>query len=343
MKLLTDTTLKIVFIPVIFILSLILLCSHDLYIKMGSYFLQENQETTLSLYNGTFTSSENLITRDRMIDASVVSKGTRIAIKPEQWVDQDSTITELTFTAGEAGTYLVGVSTKARNIELTAEKFNDYLKHDGVLDVLEQRTENNLLDQDALESYQKHVKAIYQVGDIKTDDWKTNLGYPIEFIPQSNPYEKYTGDSLDVALLLDGEPLSNQLVYADYIINDQAHTHGKHGHSHDSKKEHEHNSDNGHAEGHSHTSGQQLRTDDLGIVTVDLPADGIYYMRTIHMESLSESDSLTHQSKWATLTFEVTHKHDLHDQETILSSWIFLLAVAIIVGLLILKFRKRKK
>ena len=60
------------------------------------------------------------------------------------------------------------VSTKARNIELTAKKFNDYLKHDGVLDMLEYRKKNNDLDKDAVESYQKHVKAIFQVGKEKT-------------------------------------------------------------------------------------------------------------------------------------------------------------------------------
>ena len=175
----------------IFYLSLciVLLCSHDLYLKMETYFLEPDQEATLSLYNGTFEKSENIITRDRIQDASVVSRGNRVAINPNQWKDQDSTITQLNFNSGEAGTYVVGISTRARNIELTAEKFNDYLEHDGVLDMLEHRTENDLLEQDAVESYQKHVKAIYQVGDEKTTDWNTVLGYPIEFVPLANPYE----------------------------------------------------------------------------------------------------------------------------------------------------------
>ncbi|MEM6300067.1 MAG: DUF4198 domain-containing protein, partial [Bacteroidota bacterium] len=168
---------------------------------MDTYFLQPNQEATLSLYNGTFESSENIISRDRMLDASFVSHGQRVPIDSNQWKDQDSTITQLTFNTGKAGTYVAGVSTRARNIELSAEKFNDYLKHDGVLDMLEYRTNNDLLAQNAVESYQKHVKAIYQVGDTKTDDWKTVLGYPIEFVPKANPYEKYSGEKLEVQLL----------------------------------------------------------------------------------------------------------------------------------------------
>ena len=49
--------------PLYLMLALVLLCSHDLYLKMDSYFLQPNQEATISLYNGTFEKSENLILR----------------------------------------------------------------------------------------------------------------------------------------------------------------------------------------------------------------------------------------------------------------------------------------
>lgn len=322
-----------------------LLCSHDLYLKMETYFLQPHQEATLSLYNGTFEKSENIITRDRMLDASFVAQGVRTAIQAEQWKDQDSTITQLTFNTGEAGTYVAGVSTKARNIELTAEKFNSYLEHDGVLDMLEQRTNNNQLDQDALESYQKHVKAIYQVGDARSNDWSTVLGYPIEFVPQANPYEKYSGDQLEVQLLLEGEPLSNQLVYADYIKGTHAHTHDDHGHEH-SHDGHSHSHDHD-DEAHTHTSGQQFRTNEQGTVLVDLPADGIYYLRTIHMTTATDSDELTHRSKWATLTFEVGHKHDAnehahaHDHEHHIPGWVFVLGSILLVGLLFLYFKNK--
>ena len=319
--------------------TLTLLCSHDLYLKMETYYLQPNQETTLILYNGTFESSENIITRDRMLDASVVAQGERVAIDSGQWQDQDSTITQVTFNTGEAGTYVAGVSTKARNIELTADKFNSYLEHDGVLDMLEQRTNNNLLDQDAVESYQKHVKAIYQVGDVKTNDWNTVLGYPIEFVPQANPYEKYSGEKLEVQLLLEGEPLSNQLVYADYLSTSHSHSHD---HAHDGG-EHEHAHETG--ETHTHTSGQQLRTNDQGIAAVDLSEDGIYYLRTIHMVNVTDSDELTHRSKWATLTFEVTHEHGTdthtHDHEEGIPTWVFIVGSLLIVGLLFLVFRNK--
>jgi uncharacterized GH25 family protein len=386
------------FKPLYLFLAFILLCSHDLYIKMETYFLEPNQEATLSLYNGTFEKSENIITRDRMLDASIIAQGKRTAIDADNWIDQDSTITQLTFKTGESGTYVAGVSTKARNIELTAEKFNSYLKHDGVFDMLELRTKEGLLDQDALENYQKHVKAIYQVGDVKSDDWNADLGYPIEFIPQANPYDKYTGETLDVVLLHEGKPLANQLVFANYIKSVEAHSHGNESHDHEHDGEthaHEHSDDEGmhshthetasaeadvnnehkhehkhdgetHAHEHSddddkhshthqkkseqkhtHTSGQQLRTNDKGIVTIKLPEDGIYYLRTIYMTRAKDSDELTHRSKWATLTFEVSHSHETnahthdHDAEGGFPIWVFILGSIVIIGVLFLIFRKK--
>lgn len=364
--------------PFYLLAVLVLLCSHNLYIKMDTYFLKPNQQASLSLYNGSFEKSENIIARDRILDASIVANGSRLRLDPSQWKDKDSTLTQLNFTAGEVGTYVAGVSTKPRNIELKAEKFNNYLKHDGVLDMLEERTKNNLLNKDAVESYQKHVKAIYQVGDTKTDDWKTVLGYPIEFVPQENPYTKYSGSKLAVQLLLDGKPLSNQLVYADHVHGAHDHSHGGHEHKHDGKEhahkhddkhehkhkhkekhghkhkeKHEHKDQHDHKHDHSkeehvHTHGQKMRTDDQGIVTVDLTHDGIYFLRTIHMESVTDDSELTHQSKWATLTFEVTHKHgkdghshDHHDHEEGIPTWIFVLGSVVIIGLLFIVFRKK--
>ncbi|MEO0470053.1 MAG: DUF4198 domain-containing protein [Bacteroidota bacterium] len=341
------------------LMGMLLLCSHDLYLKMDTYFVQPQQEARLSLYNGTFERSENIITRDRMLDASVVAQGERTLIDSAQWQDQDSTITHLTLLMGEAGTYVAGVSTKARNIELEAEKFNSYLEHDGVLDMLTYRQENNLMAQDAVESYQKHVKAIYQVGNVKTDDWKTILGYPIEFVPQANPYETYSGGKLDVQLLLDGKPLPNQLVYANHLTHahhtHDGHTHEHHGaehshehdgagHSHDDAH-HEHHAEE---EAHTHTGGQQLRTNEAGMLTIELPEDGIYYLRTIYMENVADSDELTHRSTWGTLTFEVSHQHGAdthtHDdhahEEEILTLW-FVLGSLLLIGGLFLVFRKK--
>ncbi len=260
---------------------------------------------------------------------------------------------------------------------MDAEAFNSYLKHDGVLDMLSSREENNLLESDAIEKYSKHVKAIFQVGDKKTNDWSTSLGYPIEFIPLSNPYDLSTGDTLQVKLLREGKPLANQIVYANYAPSVLGHSHDtdKESHTHDGdiephthgdditphthgnekaththgddKEPHTHNNDTNENE-HTHVSGQQLRTNDSGIVNVSLNEDGIWYLRTIHLVTTEET-GLTHESNWATLTFEVAHSHEhgkedvhSHKDEEGIPSYVFWIASILVLGGLFLWFNRKK-
>ncbi|WP_299012370.1 DUF4198 domain-containing protein [uncultured Polaribacter sp.] len=334
------------------LLCIVVFCSHDMYLKLDSYILQPNQKSKIQLFNGTFDKSENTIDRDRMLDASLLGNGVRTKIEDAQWEEIDST-TILSFTAGNSGTWIVGVSTRPRNIAMKAEAFNKYLKHDGVKDMLTERAENKTLNQDAVEKYSKHVKAIFQVGDKKTADWKTILGYPIEFVPVENPYNLYTGDNLQVKLLRNGVPLANQLVYADYRASKhghhhnstEEHSHGEKTHSHKKDEKHSHE-DNNAADDHTHTTGQELRTDSNGIATVNLTNDGIWYLRTIHLVN-SEEKGLTHESNWATLTFEVTHhhrseEHHNHAKEDGLPMYIFIVGSIIFVAILFFFFNREK-
>ena len=343
------------------LLALLLFSSHDMFLKLDTYFLQPNSPATIKLFNGTFDRSDNTIDRDRMVDASLLGNGNRIAVTNEQWSEKDS-MTILSFETGDAGTWVAGVSTRARNFEMAAADFNEYLEHDGVLDMLNWRKDNDALEEDAVEAYSKHVKAIFQVGEQRTDDWQTTMEYPIEFIPLSNPYELQVKDVLQLQLLWEGEPLANQLVYADvtpvaqrysheqghdhahagdgHSHGDDEHSHGhahtdegghshshegddySHGHSHAANDDYSHghaHGDGGHThnhdeapeeeeDDHSHADDLLFRTDASGQLSLPISSEGIWYVRTIYLTQ-SEEPGLTHESNWATLTFEVGHSH----------------------------------
>lgn len=330
------------------LIALVLFSSHDMFLKFDSYFLQPDRSATLQLFNGTFHLSENTIDRNRMGDVSLVGNDRRIQVDSTQWREEQG-VTILDFKTGKTGTWVAGVSTLPRNIELTASDFNEYLEHDGVLDMIKWRKENNALDQDAVEKYSKHVKAIFQVGDKKTNDWETPLGYPIEFIPLSNPYDLHAGHELQVKLLLQGKPLANQLVYigSDQTADQHTHEHEdgtaqehshdndqaeesdhehtqnqteettqQHTHEHEDGTVQEHSHDNEQAEApeedHQHQAVDQVRTDAEGKLIVTLATEGLWYLRTIHMTQ-SENSEVTHESNWATLTFAVGHGHSEAD------------------------------
>lgn len=344
------------------------MCSHDMFLKTNIYFLQKGEEFTIRLFNGTYEKSENVIDRNRMLDVSLVGNGKRRTIDTIQWYEKNKE-TLLPLTAEEEGTFLLGVSTKARNIEMNGEDFNKYLEHDGVLDLLEKRKKENKLSYAAVEKYSKHVKIIYQVGDKKTEDWNTVLNYPIEFVPLENPYDLHPGHTLKVKLLRNGNPVPNQLVYVgleekhfgghshghdgaheDATAHEHTHNHGgeehSHSHSHQDSASHDHE----HAEDtHTHDNVTQLRTDSNGVVEVNLNQSGIWYLRTIYMEEV-EDETLTHESNWTTLTFAIGDSHDHHHdheddhnhEEGNTTLWFILASVAIIGGLFFF-FNSKKK
>ncbi len=161
--------------------------AHDMFLVLSEHSLPPESAVSLALYNGTFDKSENAIARDRMTDVSVVDGDAKVSHPAiGQW-REEGTVAILDFKTGAPGTYLVGISTAANMIELTAEEFDDYLKHDGVLDVLEARQQEGDLDKSVRERYSKHVKTILQVGDAVTDSHSVRLGYPIEIVPLANP------------------------------------------------------------------------------------------------------------------------------------------------------------
>ena len=263
--------------------------AHTLFLKLDSFFLEPNSTGMVALINGDFDNSENAVTRDRMLDVSVVGPGGVVHPPESAWRDSavfhyspDSVDTALlTFDTGDPGTYLIGVSTAARVFDLTAEEFNEYLVHDGIVDVIEQRTATGKTNDDATERYSKHVKALVQVGDTRSGQWAHELGYPVEFMPLSNPYELGVGDELQVRFLRAGEPVANQLVYANY-------------------EDH-----HGHDEAGEHMEAVTTRTNADGVATIPLSGTGRWYVRTIHMVETTDEADVDYESNWATLTFQV--------------------------------------
>lgn len=247
--------------------------AHDLFLKLDSYVLTPNQKVTVSLMNGTFLESEGAVHRERMQDVSVISPSGVSHPAMEAFRDDGNT-TLLDLQTSEAGTYVVAISTKTREIELKAADFNDYLKHDGIPDMLAQRKKDKELEKDIKERYSKHVRAIFQVGNAFTEDYKKLLGYLVEIIPQQNPYKLKVGQTLDVLCTLDGKPLINQYLLAGRELNGQV------------------------------SSEIGYRTDKNGVAKIRLSNKGKWYVKFINMTPVKNAD-INYESKWATLTFEI--------------------------------------
>jgi uncharacterized GH25 family protein len=272
--------MKALLVGVSVVLVAVAAFGHDMFLVVPDHDFPEGSPMTVALYNGTFDKSENTIDRDRMLDVTVIDGAGQVTHPSTAQWREEGKVTFLDFQSGTPGTHVVGVSTAPRMIELTAEEFNDYLEHDGVLDVLEARHSEGIADRPAAERYSKHVKTILQVGRSTTDSYERRLGYPIEIVPLVNPGVLAVGDTLEALVLADGKPVAGQLVYASYE--------GFHGHD-----------DTG-----THREAAAVRTDDNGVARVEITRSGRWYLRLIRMLP-SDQEGVDYESNWATLTFEV--------------------------------------
>jgi ketosteroid isomerase-like protein len=251
------------------------LAAHDLFLRAHSYFIEPNTAVEIMVLNGTFDESEGAVERDRVRDISVVGPHGTTHPDTGAWRPQGDT-TYLRLRTRESGTYVVGASVLPRALALSADDFNRYLESDGIPDILEARRRDGELGKPARERYSKHVKAMLQVGEHRSTEFDAVLGYPAELIPIENPYALTVDDTLALRTLVDGRPVSDQLVLAG-----------------------------GRNSANQSIPEQAARTDSEGIVRVALDQAGQWYVKFIHMVRVQSEPDLDYESKWATLTFEV--------------------------------------
>lgn len=106
------------------------------------------------------------------------------------------------------GTHLFVMQSNNAFIELEAEKFNAYLKEDGLEDILEYRAKTNAQNKSAKEYYQRSAKLLVQVGNIPDDTFSKTVGTPIEIIPVKNPYALKQGAEMKFQVVFEGKPLA---------------------------------------------------------------------------------------------------------------------------------------
>jgi hypothetical protein len=250
------------------------LAAHDLFIKLDTFFVRPGAAVKAPVLNGTFSSSENSIARGRVADLSLVSPAGRAALDTSD-VDASRDTTFLALRTAGPGTYVVGLSTRPNGIALSGQEFTAYLEEEALSGIIAERREAGIGADSARERYSKHVKAVFQVGDTRTEGFATALGYPAELVPLDNPYTLARGGTLQVRCLVDGRPTPGLSVLA----------------------------------GGRRPDGSRMRRRELasgpdGVVRVPIDASGHWYLKFIHMARVNEPD-VDYESKWATLTFEV--------------------------------------
>ena len=256
--------------------------AHDLFLKPRDFVVRPGAEVKVQVLNGTFTTSEGAVARDRLRDLTIVGPAGLSHPERSGWTE-GAKVSEWRIVLREPGTHVLGASLAPRTIRLAGTQFNDYVRDEGLPDVLAARKAARQLGDSAHERYAKHVKALVRVQESKgaasagTDTaYRTVLGYPVELVPLDDPYTLRPGGTLRVRALADGQPLPDHVVQAG-----------------------------GRTTSGSRIPQREVRTGADGVARFTLAQRGTWYVKFIHMRPIpaSAGDSVNYESKWATLTF----------------------------------------
>jgi len=171
------------------------------------------------------------------------------------------------------GLLVVGYMSNPSDVELTAEKFNQYLKEEGLDAVAALRARRNETGAKAREMFTRCAKSLVSSGPAKVADGDRALGFTLELVAERNPYAIRAGQDLPVRLTYQNRPLAGALVVAMNRRNP-------------SEK-------------------LSARTDGDGRVRFRLPAGGMWLIKAVHMVPAPAGAHAEWASFWASLTFEL--------------------------------------
>jgi uncharacterized GH25 family protein len=171
------------------------------------------------------------------------------------------------FRVENAGGAIVGYRSRPKFLELPPEKFEQYLRDEGLESIIAERAKRGDSQKPSREIYSRCAKSLLIAGDGATK-FETPLGFRYEIVPL-----KMAGDSIDVRLLYESKPLAGALVIAM----------------------------------HRDDSSLRLRarSDAKGRVTFKLPKRGVWLIKSVQMIPAPPASNADWESLWASLTFEL--------------------------------------
>ena len=168
---------------------------------------------------------------------------------------------------------VIGYSSHPSFVELTPEKFNQYLKDEGLDTIAALRALRNQTGAKARELFARCAKSLVLSGAPSAAQHDRALGFTLELVAEKNPYLLRAGDELPVRLTYENRPLAGALVIA---MNKM-----------------------------SPSEKISARTDKDGRVRLKLKPGGMWMIKAVHMIPAAAGGNAEWQSYWASLTFEM--------------------------------------
>jgi uncharacterized GH25 family protein len=174
--------------------------------------------------------------------------------------------------ASQPGLVIVGYYSNPSSVDETAEKFNGYLKEEGLDAIANLRAQRNDVNSQVRELFSRCAKSLLLSGSPRNAQHDRALGFPLELVAERNPYALGAREELPIRLTYQNRPLPGALVIAMNRRN----------------------------------PGEKLsaRTGLDGRVHFRLRPGGMWLVKAVHMVAAPAGTNAQWQSYWASLTFE---------------------------------------
>ena len=238
--------------------------AHDLYLMPKKFQVTPGETILVSIHNGdAFPDSEDSIDPRRLSGSPL--KDTRVLGKA----------THGFYTVPAEASRWIYVRTEPRKIEMTPQKFESYLREEGLDPIVVWRDAEKESDKQGRELYSKYAKSLLASG-AGSDEYQQILGLPIEFVFGRDPYAMKPGESLPVQVLFRGKPAAGLQVEAAWATPDG-----------------------------QHSSTVVGRTGTDGRIDIPLGKAAIWRLHALTMERRADRTEADWESFWASATFEL--------------------------------------
>lgn len=245
------------------------LLAHDMWIEPTTFFPALGQIVGARLRVGQDLLGDPLPRSTELINQFVVEdSGGR---KP--LVGRDGSDPAGYLRVAAPGLLVVGYFSNPSPVELTPEKFNQYLKEEGLDAIAALRARRNETGAKAHELFTRCAKSLVLSGPAAATQGDRPLGFTLELVAERNPYTLRAGEDLPVRLTYQNRPLAGALVIAMNRLNP-------------SEK-------------------LSARTDSTGRVRLRLHPGGMWLVKAVHMLPAPAGANAEWVSFWASLTFEL--------------------------------------
>jgi Domain of unknown function (DUF4198) len=245
--------------------------AHDLWIEPSSFRPAVGERVTVALRVGQNLRGEPMPRIPALIERFMLKGATReIPVVGRAGADPAGMT-----VVGEPGLQWIGYQSSAFPMTLEAQKFEAYLKDEGLERIIAERAKTGQQAAPGRERFYRCAKSLLDApgGNPKSSETPAALGFTLELQPRKNPYALHSGDALPLSLTFYGKPIANVLVIA--LSKDAP------------------------------EKSVRARTDSAGRVSLRLDGVGFWLIKAVHMQAAPPDAGIDWESWWASMTFDL--------------------------------------